>query len=102
LAGKNLIGGEFLNLIYALGKLVKKQDQDSRQKKVIPSLLELLKEAYYLTPEAADWAEKEVVIRKEPLEQLLVNNYLVAGQTIENAAFAVDTLKKAIHKAKIF
>jgi hypothetical protein len=102
LTGKNLIGGEFLNLINALGKSVKKQDQESRQKKVLPRLQELLLEAYYITPEAADWALKEADAQKKPFEQTLVGNYLVTAQTIANTEFISDTFRKIIYRAKVF
>ncbi len=102
LTSKNLISGEITNLVTALNRIIKKQDSKTRQNKVIPSLLEILKEAYYITPEAADWINNEVAVQKRPLKELLCNNYLVSLPSIENAEIMLDTLKKLVNKAKIY
>jgi hypothetical protein len=102
ITSKNLISGEIMNLINSLRKLVKKLDASARQNKVIPELLDMLKEAYYITDEAADWISKEAEKQKKPLGQMMENNYLVSGQTIGNALMVLGTLKKTLYKAKIY
>lgn len=102
ITSKNLISGEIMNLINALSKLVKKLDTESRQNKTIPELLDMLREAYYITNEAADWICKEAEKQKKPLGQMLESNLLVSGQTIESTLMVQDTLKKLLYKAKIY
>lgn len=102
LSSKNLISGEMTNMIIALNKLVKKQDAKMRQEKVMPSLTDLLKEARYISSEAADWVNKAVVEKKKPLNTMLATNYLASKETIDNANFVIDALKKLTVRAKIF
>ena len=89
-------------MIIALSKVIKKQDAKARQDKVMPSMLDLLMEAHYITSEAVDWINIEVKEKKKPLNELLVSNYLVAQETIEHADIVINALKKITVRAKIF
>jgi hypothetical protein len=102
LTSKNLITGEMTNLLTALHRIIKKQDVKMKQDKVMPTLIELLKEAYYLTPEAADWINSETATKKRPLTELLESNYLVSRPTIEHADMILDAFKKLVNRAKIY
>lgn len=102
LTGKNLVSGEYLNLISALSKLIKKQEQKARQDKIIPELLELLKEACYITEEAAEWVVKEAGDGKSSTIELLGINYLVSAQTISNAIQVLDIHRKLLKRVIVF
>jgi len=102
LTSKNILSGEITNMIIALSKVIKKQDAKARQDKVMPSMLDLLMEAHYITSEAVDWINIEVKEKKKPLNELLVSNYLVAQETIEHADIVINALKKITVRAKIF
>ncbi len=102
LTGKGLINGQVASLISTLNHMVASQDRAIRQKKVIPELVELLKKAYYLSNEGANWITNEQQQTGLPMKQLLENNFLVAAETIEYAEMILETLKSLINKAKIF
>lgn len=102
LTSRNMMNGEITNLVTALSRIIKKQDTKSRQDKLMPTLLELLKEAYYITPEAADWVNGEANSKRKPLTELLDSNYLVSRPSIETANLILDAIKKLVNRAKIY
>ncbi|HWT76770.1 MAG TPA: DUF5305 family protein [Mobilitalea sp.] len=102
LTSKNQMNGETANLIMALNKVIKKQEAKDRQDKVMPGLLELLKEAYYITADAAEWVNKEVAASKKSFREVLESNYLVSKETIEQAASIIEALKKLTVRAKVY
>jgi hypothetical protein len=101
LSSKNLISGQAVNLMKTLDKIVNKQGGKPMQEKVIPDLLDLLEEAYYITRETADWINNESIVQDIPIGQLLESNYLVAIETIEYAVLILDSLKSILRKTKI-
>jgi hypothetical protein len=102
LGSKNYISGELANLLLALARIVKRQDIRFKQDKVIPSILDLLKEAYYINAETAEWISTESLVKKKPIPELLEENFLVSKQTIENADLVLYTLKKLVQKSVIY
>jgi len=102
LIGKGNLSGETTNLITALGRLVKKQDNKSRQEKIIPGILDLLIEAFYITPEAAEWAKSEADAQSKQLRTLLEENYLVSSETVEQAAFILKAFKNLVSEVKVY
>jgi hypothetical protein len=102
LTGKCLINGQVASLITTLDHIIASQDKATRQKKVIPELVELLRNAYYLSEEGAKWITAEHQQTDLPMKQLLECNYMVSAETIEYAELILATLKSLINKAKIF
>ena len=102
LGSKNYISGEITNMILALARIVKRQDIRFKQDKVMPSVLDLLKEAYYINEDTAEWISTESLVNKKPFPVLLEENFLVSKQTIDNATMILYTLKKLVHKSVIF
>ncbi|MDF2485449.1 MAG: biosis protein MshE [Herbinix sp.] len=102
LIGKGLMNGQMAYLIKTFEKLSSKQDKNARQSKVIPGVMELLVEAHYLTNEEAVWATQKAQQSGWPIQQVLVEEYLVAAETIEYAKIILDTQRSIISKAKIY
>jgi hypothetical protein len=102
LLARGLINGQFVNLLKTLEKLVSNQDKMSRQQKSIPQMLDLLKEAYYLTEETKNWIDTENKQTKVPISLLLDANHLVSPDTVEYADRILDTLKTLLNKTNIF
>ncbi len=102
LMGKGCINGQIANLIKTLERISARQDRNLRSSKVIPDLMELLSEAHYITRDEADWAVKKSKQVGWPLRQILVEDYMVAADTVEYAALVLDTMKSIVHKAKIY
>ncbi len=102
LNSKKYISGEITNLVLALSRIVKRQDVRLKKDKVMPSILDLLKEAYYINSDTSEWISTEGLVKKKPLAELLEENFLVSKQTVENAGMVLDTVKKLVHKSVIF
>ncbi|HHV12632.1 MAG TPA: hypothetical protein GXX75_20360 [Clostridiales bacterium] len=102
LNSKNYINGEMTNLVLALSRIVKRQDLRLKQDKVMPSILDLLKEAYYINSDTTEWVLTENLIKKKPIAELLEENFLVSKQTIGNAELVLDIFKKLANKSVIF
>ena len=102
LIGKGLISGQIANLIKSFERLNSKQSKEARQSKVIPSMVELLKEAHYINPEEADWAVRKAEQVGWSIDQILIEDYLATADTIEYAMLVLTTLKSIINKAKIY
>ncbi len=102
LTGKCLINGQVASLITTLDHIIAKQEKTQRQQKTIPELLELMKEAYYLSDDGAKWINNEHQQTDLPVKQLLECNFMVASETIEYAEMILATLKSLLNKAKIF
>ena len=102
LTGKGLINGQIANLIKSFERLSSKQDRDERQSKVIPGIVELLEEAHYITGEEAIWAKKKSEQVGWPIQQILVEDFLVAAETLEYVRAVLDTVKSILNEAKIF
>jgi len=102
LIGKNVINGQIVNLMTTLNKLIHKQDRETRQSKLIPDLLDLLEESYYITGETADWVYEKSEEQDELTIQLLKNNYCVAEETIDCALLMLGSLNNLLNKPKIF
>ncbi len=102
LIGKGLINGQIANLIKSLERLSSKQSKEARQAKGIPSLIELLKEAHYINEEEADFAVQKSEQVGWPVNQILMEDYLAAADTIDYAILVLTSLKSIINKAKIY
>lgn len=102
LIGKGFINGQIANLIKSFERLSSKQDKEKRQLKVIPSLIELLLEAHYINEEEAKWATQKAEQVGWPINQILVDDYLVAADTIDYAMLVLKSLKSIITKPKIY
>ncbi len=102
LTGKGFINGQIANLIKTFERISASQDKSQRNKKVIPDLMELLTEAHYITRAEAEWAIGKSQQIGWPIRQILVEDYMVAPDTIEYASLILDTVKSVIHKAKIY
>ncbi len=102
LIGKGLINGQIAILIKSLERINSKQSKEARQSKIIPSLLELLKEAHYINPEEAEWAARKAEQVGWSINQILIEDYLATSDTIDYATLVLTTLKSIINKAKIF
>jgi hypothetical protein len=99
---KNVINGQIVNLMTTLNKIIRKQDRETRQSKLIPELLDLLEEAYYITSETADWVYEKSEEQDELVIQLLESNYFASEETIQYAVLMLDSLKNILNKPKIF
>ncbi len=102
LTGKGLINGQIANLIKSFERLNNKQDKNARQAKVIPDLLDLLKEAHYINEEEASFALQKAEQVGWPIQQILIEDYLVAAETNEYANLILTAMKSVINKAKIY
>lgn len=102
LTGKGLMNGQIASLITTLGKIISNQEKAERLQKVIPDLVELLKEAYYLSEEGATWIENECKQTNVPIKQLLECNFMVATETIDFAELILGNLRSILNKAKIY
>jgi hypothetical protein len=71
-------------------------------RRVKPIHIDLLKEAYYINAETAEWISTESLVKKKPIPELLEENFLVSKQTIENAGLVLYTLKKLVQKSVIY
>lgn len=102
LTSHGLISGQMINLMKAFEKLVRKQNKNSREQRVMLQLPELLKEAFYLTEETKNWVINENKQTNIPVKQLLESNYLVASETLEFAELILLSIKSILNKATIF
>lgn len=102
LTGKGLINGQVASLITTLDHIVAGQDKETRQKNVIPDLVELLEKAFYLSEDGARWVTGEHQKTGLPMKQLLECNYMVATETIEYAEMIIKTINSLLNKPKIF
>jgi hypothetical protein len=102
LTSKNLISGQVVNFIKTLDKMTNELDGNSRKTKVIPDLLDLLEEAFYITSETADWVYIESDELDQPIDQILVDNYMVSNETIDYAVLILESLNSILNKPKIF
>ncbi len=102
LIGKGLISGQIAILIKAIERINSKQSKEARQSKVIPNLLELLKEAHYINPEEADWAARKAEQVGWSINQILIEDYLATADTIDYATLVLTSLKSILNKAKIY
>lgn len=102
LTGKGLINGQIANLIKSFERLSSKQDKKERQSKVIPGIVDLLEEAHYITREEATWAKNKSEQVGWPIQQILIEDFLVAADTLEYVKAVLDTVKNIVNKAKIF
>ncbi len=102
LIGKGMINGQIANLLKSLERLNNKQSKEIRRAKTIPSLVELLKEANYISSEEADWAVQKAEQVGWPIEQILTEDYLATGDTIEYGKLVLTTITSIINKAKVY
>ncbi|MBP1755750.1 MAG: type secretion system protein [Firmicutes bacterium] len=102
LTGKGLINGQLANLIKSFERLNSKQSKTDRQSKVMPGTVDLLEEAHYITKDEAAWAVKKAEQVGWPINQILMEDYMVAPDTLEYVKAILDTVKSTISKAKIF
>lgn len=99
LAGKNMISGGLATLLRGLDKATEAMNWESRHENGLPSLLDLLINANYLTAGTADWVRRELVLQGLPLEELLCRNYLTSEYTVKTAAILLDTLETILSKS---
>ncbi len=102
LIGKGLINGQIANLIKSIERLNSKQSKAVRQSKVVPRLVELLKEANYINSEEADWAVRKAEQVGWSINQILIEDYLANADTIDYAMLVLTSLKSIVNKAKIY
>jgi hypothetical protein len=102
LTGKGLINGQITNLIKTLEKMITRMDKGSRQQKKLPELLELLREACYLTEDSMNWVMNESKTTGVAVKPILESNYMVSSETIEYAELILSSLKSLISKPKVF
>jgi hypothetical protein len=102
LTGKGLINGQIANLIKSFERLNNKQDRVARQNKIIPSLIELLKEAHYINEDEATWAVQKSEQVGWSLNQILIEDYLVAPDTLDYAMLVLSSIKSIISKPKVY
>lgn len=101
LVSKNFISADFANLVKGLDKLTQAMDWKKRQEKHIPSILELLQEANYLTLETIDWINQEHNIQGIKVTELLQNNCLASNETIRNATFLLAIMNSILNKMPV-
>jgi hypothetical protein len=102
LIGKGMINGQIANLIKSFERLNSKQDKEARQNKVLPELVDLLKEAHYINEEEANWAEQKAEQVGWSINQILVDDYLVAQDTMDYAMLVHNSIKSIIRKPKVY
>jgi hypothetical protein len=102
LIGKGYINGQIANLIKAMERLNSSQSKETRKANEIHDLIDLLKEAYYIKEEEAAWAVQKADQVGWSVNQIMIDDYLVAADTIEYAALILDSLESIINKAKIY
>lgn len=96
LVNKNIMTSEYVSLIKGLDRAIEDMEWKSRQEKQIPSLLDLLLKANYLTPETVEWVEQELKIQDLQVDQLLLRNYLASSETLSSAKFLIDHLQSIL------
>lgn len=97
LVNRNIIDGETAILLKGLSLAVTCLDWQARQKHVLPGLLDLLQQANYLTPEMADWVNREQGVQKLPVDRLLVQNHLTSAETVAKAQQLLEVLKMILN-----
>jgi hypothetical protein len=102
LIGKGMINGQIANLIKSFERLNSKQDKEARQNKVLPELVDLLKEAHYINEEEANWAGQKAAQVGWSINQILVDDYLVAQDTMDYAMLVHNSIKSIIRKPKVY
>ena len=100
--GRGLINGQIANLIKSFERMNNKQGKELRQTKVIPGLIDLLKEAHYINEEEANFALHKAEQVGWPVDQILIEDYLVSTDTIDYAMLLLTSMKSTLNKPKIY
>lgn len=97
LVSRNSLGGEIVNLIKALDKVIEAMDFRIRQEKKLPEMIELLVKANYITVETTAWLKNEQPVQNTEVGRFITDNYLVSAATVENAMLLLNTLLSILH-----
>ena len=100
LTGKGILDGQVANLIKTLERII--ITRNTQKAKTLPDLMELLYEAHYITREEAEWAAKKSQQVGWPIQQILIEDYIVADDTMEVALLVLDTMDSILRKARIY
>ena len=98
LVNKNMIRSSLAALIKGLGKATKAMDFKLRQEKKVPSVIEVLAGADFITSETKIWAEQEALIQGIPAEHILINNYVTSEETLDQAKLLIGTIYQLLGK----
>lgn len=96
LASRNIINGETVSLIKGMDRAIEAMDWQSRQKKQLPELLDLLSKANYITLETLEWINRETAVQGLSINQLLLRNFIVSEDTLKKASLLLDALESII------
>lgn len=96
LASRNIINGENVSLIKGMDRAIEAMDWQSRQKKQLPELLDLLSKANYITLETLEWINRETAVQGLSINQLLLRNFIVSEDTLKKASLLLDALESII------
>lgn len=101
LVNRKVIDGRIANMMKGLLEATEAMDFNTRQEKGLPSLLELLQYADYLTNEAAEWAKLESKVQNLSLEKLLTNNFMASSDTIQIGRVVLSTMASILNKSTL-
>ncbi|MDF2541558.1 MAG: hypothetical protein K0S47_1276 [Herbinix sp.] len=101
LVNRNLINGEIVNMLKGLEKIIEAMDFAKRKNRQLPELLDLLIHSNYITPDTAEWINRELILQKLPVDQLLCKNYLASDETIHTVEVLLGTLGSILNKSNV-
>lgn len=96
LVGMGIIRSGIVSLMEGLAMAIKDMDMKAWRNKQVPSLLQVLFRANYLTEDTAEWIESEHMLEGVPIIRLLRRNHLASSVTINDAMLLIDTLKNIL------
>lgn len=101
LVNRKVIDGQIANMLKGLHEALEAMDFNTRQAKHLPSLLELLQSADYLTADTAEWVKREVKVQGVSLEALLTGNFLASSDTVQIAMILLTTLASILNQSTL-
>jgi hypothetical protein len=93
------IHGEMTILVEGIEKAAAAMEWKLRQENKLPGLLDLLLKANYLTVETVEWINREYALQNVSILQFIIKNYLASEDTVNNAAFLLETLKSILYRS---